>query len=40
MLGLVAARALGPAKARVLLMVLIAGGISDAARVQAAFDGG
>ncbi|MDZ4312704.1 MAG: hypothetical protein U1A24_19325, partial [Cypionkella sp.] len=39
-LGLVAARALGPAKARVLLMVLIAGGISDAARVQAAFDGG
>lgn len=39
-LGLVAARALGPAKARVLLMVLIAGGISDAAQVQAAFDGG
>lgn len=39
-LGLVAARALGPAKARVLLMVLIAGGISDAAAVQAAFDGG
>ncbi|MDZ4139338.1 MAG: asparaginase [Erythrobacter sp.] len=39
-LGLVAARALGPAKARVLLMVLIANGISDAAAVQAAFDGG
>ena len=39
-LGLVAARALGPAKARVLLMVLIAGGINDAAAVQAAFDGG
>ncbi|MET4131407.1 L-asparaginase [Porphyrobacter sp. MBR-155] len=39
-LGLVAARALGPAKARVLLMVLIAGEISDAAAVQAAFDGG
>jgi L-asparaginase len=39
-LGLVAARALGPAKARVLLMVLIANGITDAARIQAAFDGG
>lgn len=39
-LGLVAARALGPAKARVLLMVLVANGITDAARVQAAFDGG
>jgi L-asparaginase len=39
-LGLIAARALGPAKARVLLMVLIANGITDAARVQAAFDGG
>jgi L-asparaginase len=37
--GLVAARALGPAKARVLLMVLIANGITDAAGVQAAFDG-
>jgi L-asparaginase len=37
-LGLVAARALGPAKARVLLMVLIANGITDAAAVQAAFD--
>lgn len=39
-LGLVAARALGPAKARVLLMVLVANGITDAAAVQAAFDGG
>jgi L-asparaginase len=37
-LGLVAARALGPAKARVLLMVLIANGISDPARIQSAFD--
>ncbi|QDH35525.1 asparaginase [Porphyrobacter sp. YT40] len=37
-LGLVAARALGPAKARVLLMVLVAGGVTDAAEVQAAFD--
>jgi L-asparaginase len=39
-LGLVAARALGPAKARVLLMVLIANGITKPAAVQAAFDGG
>lgn len=38
-LGLVAARALGPAKARVLLMVLVAGGVTEAAAVQAAFDG-
>ena len=38
--GFVAARALGPAKARVLLMVLIANGVTDAARIQAAFDGG
>jgi len=37
--GFVAARALGPAKARVLLMVLLANGISDARAVQAAFDG-
>jgi L-asparaginase len=37
-LGLVAARALGPAKARVLLMVLIANGITDWPRLQAAFD--
>ncbi|MEQ5787215.1 asparaginase [Erythrobacter sp. NFXS35] len=39
-LGLVAARALGPAKARMLLMVLIAVGITDVARIQAAFDSG
>ncbi|MCX9146643.1 asparaginase [Erythrobacter sp. WG] len=39
-LGLIAARALGPAKARVLLMVLIASGITDPVRVQAAFDAG
>lgn len=39
-LGLVAARALGPAKARVLLMVLIANGITDPARIQPAFDAG
>lgn len=39
-LGLVAARALGPAKARVLLMVLIANGITDPARIQSAFDAG
>lgn len=38
--GLVAARALGPAKARVLLMVLVANGITDAGAVQAAFDAG
>ena len=38
-LGLVAARALGPARARMLLMVLIATGITEAAAVQAAFDG-
>lgn len=36
--GLVAARALGPAKARMLLIVLVANGITDAAQVQAAFD--
>lgn len=34
----VAARALGPAKARILLQVLIASGITEAASVQAAFD--
>ncbi|MFU7527784.1 asparaginase [Qipengyuania sp. ASV99] len=39
-LGFAAARALGPAKARVLLMLLIASGITDAGAVQAAFDGG
>ena len=38
--GFVAARALGPARARMLLMVLIANGITDAAQVQAAFDAG
>ena len=38
--GFVAGRALGPAKARVLLMVLIANGITDAAAIQAAFDRG
>ncbi|MEA1617363.1 asparaginase [Erythrobacter sp. T5W1-R] len=36
--GFVAARALGPAKARILLQVLLANGISDPAGVQAAFD--
>ena len=36
--GFAAARAFGPARARVLLMVLIANGITDAAAVQAAFD--
>lgn len=36
--GFVAARALGPAKARILLQVLLANGISDAGTVQAAFD--
>jgi L-asparaginase len=39
-LGLIAARALGPAKARMLLMVLIANGITDAAAIQAAIEGG
>lgn len=38
--GFIAARALGPARARVLLMVLIASGVTGAAAVQAAFDGG
>lgn len=38
--GFVAARALGPAKARVLLMVLIANGVTEPAAVQAAFDAG
>lgn len=36
--GFVASRALGPAKARILLMLLIASGITDPASVQAAFD--
>lgn len=39
-LGLVAARALGPAKARVLLMVLVASGLTDPAALQTAFNGG
>lgn len=37
-LGLVASRALGPAKARILLMLLIASGVTDPASIQAAFD--
>lgn len=37
-LGFVAARGLGPAKARILLQVLLAGGITDLARMQAEFD--
>ena len=36
--GIIAARALGPAKARILLQLLIAGGVNDPAAVQAAFD--
>ena len=36
--GLVAARALGPAKARILLALLIAHGITDPAAIQAEFD--
>lgn len=36
--GFVAARALNPQKARILLMVLLANGISDPAAVQQAFD--
>lgn len=36
--GFVAARALGPAKARILLQLLIASGVSDRARMQEAFD--
>ena len=38
--GFVAARALGPAKARILLMVLIANGVTDRGEIQAAFDRG
>jgi len=38
--GFVAARALGPAKARVLLMVLIANGVDATSDIQAAFDRG
>jgi L-asparaginase len=36
--GFVAARALGPAKARILLQLLIASGITDPAQIQPAFD--
>ncbi len=36
--GFIAARALNPQKSRVLLMVLIASGIADAASIQKAFD--
>lgn len=36
--GFVAARALGPAKARILLQLLLASGVRDAATIQAAFD--
>ncbi len=35
--GFIAARALGPAKARILLQVLIANGVTDLARMQDAF---
>ncbi|MEP1422656.1 MAG: asparaginase [Erythrobacter sp.] len=38
--GFVAARALGPAKARILLMVLIANGVTDLNEIQSAFDRG
>ncbi|WP_298337120.1 asparaginase [uncultured Erythrobacter sp.] len=38
--GFVAGRALGPAKARILLMVLLANGVSDRSEIQAAFDRG
>jgi L-asparaginase len=37
-LGFVAARGLGPAKARILLQVLLANGIADPVRMQAEFD--
>jgi L-asparaginase len=36
--GFIAARALGPAKARVLLQVLLADGITAPAAIQAEFD--
>ena len=36
--GFVAARALGPAKARILLQMLLASGVTDPAEAQAAFD--
>ncbi|MEO0871906.1 MAG: asparaginase, partial [Pseudomonadota bacterium] len=37
--GFIAARALGPPKARVLLALLIANGVSEVAAIQAAYDG-
>jgi L-asparaginase len=37
--GFVAARALPPQKARILLQVLLANGVTDAASIQTAFDG-
>ena len=36
--GLIAARALGPAKARMLLQLLLANGVRDPAEAQTAFD--
>lgn len=36
--GFIAARALGPSKSRILLQLLLANGISDPVRAQAAFD--
>ncbi len=36
--GFIASRALGPAKARILLQVLVANGVTDQARAQTAFD--
>jgi L-asparaginase len=36
--GFIAARALGPAKARILTQLMIAEGVTDPARAQAAFD--
>ena len=36
--GFIAARALNPQKARILLQLLLAGGITDPAPIQAAFD--
>ena len=36
--GFVAARSFGPAKARILLQLLIASGITDPAAIQAHFD--
>ena len=36
--GFVAARGLGPAKARILLQMLLANGVTDPAAMQASFD--